>query len=59
MTHQNETRPEIKEEANDYRYFPDPDLLPVAITPELVSSIKSDMPELPSVKKKGSRTSIL
>ena len=49
----NETRPmRSKEEANDYRYFPDPDLLPVAITPELISSIKSDMPELPSVKKK-------
>ena len=41
-----------KEDANDYRYFPDPDLLPVAIAPELISSIKSDMPELPSVKKK-------
>jgi len=49
----NETRPmRWKEEANDYRYFPDPDLLPVAITPDLIKSIKSDMPELPSVKKK-------
>ena len=49
----NETRPmRSKEEANDYRYFPDPDLLPVAITPDLIKSIKSDMPELPSVKKK-------
>ena len=49
----NETRPmRSKEEANDYRYFPDPDLLPVAITPDLINSIKSDMPELPSVKRK-------
>ncbi len=40
-----------KEEANDYRYFPDPDLLPVSITPELIEDIKSNMPELPSVKK--------
>ena len=49
----NETRPmRSKEEANDYRYFPDPDLLPVEITPDLINSIKSEMPELPSVKKK-------
>ena len=49
----NETRPmRSKEEANDYRYFPDPDLLPVEITPDLINSIKSDMPELPSIKKK-------
>ena len=40
-----------KEEANDYRYFPDPDLLPVSITPDLINSIKSNMPELPSDKK--------
>ena len=40
-----------KEEANDYRYFPDPDLLPVSITPELIEEIKSNMPELPSIKK--------
>ena len=41
-----------KEEANDYRYFPDPDLLPVSITPELINSIRSSMPELPSDKRK-------
>ena len=36
-----------KEEAHDYRYFPDPDLLPVAISTELIDSIKNTMPELP------------
>ena len=40
-----------KEEANDYRYFPDPDLLPVEITDELIASIKTDLPELPVEKK--------
>ena len=40
-----------KVEANDYRYFPDPDLLPVSISQELIEEIKSNMPELPSAKK--------
>lgn len=40
-----------KEEANDYRYFPDPDLLPVEISDELLNSIKADLPELPVEKK--------
>ena len=40
-----------KLEANDYRYFPDPDLLPVSISQELIEEIKSNMPELPSAKK--------
>ncbi len=40
-----------KEEANDYRYFPDPDLLPVEISNELLASIKADLPELPVEKK--------
>jgi aspartyl-tRNA(Asn)/glutamyl-tRNA(Gln) amidotransferase subunit B len=40
-----------KEEANDYRYFPDPDLLPVEITDELMALIKSSLPELPVEKK--------
>ena len=40
-----------KEEANDYRYFPDPDLLPVVIDNTLKESIKRELPELPDVKK--------
>ncbi len=39
-----------KEEANDYRYFPDPDLLPVVIEPEVLLKIKHDLPELPDEK---------
>jgi aspartyl-tRNA(Asn)/glutamyl-tRNA(Gln) amidotransferase subunit B len=41
----------LKEDAHDYRYFPDPDLLPLVITPEQVAAIKADLPELPDVKK--------
>ena len=40
-----------KEEAHDYRYFPDPDLLPLVITQEYVDEIKRTMPELPDQKK--------
>jgi aspartyl-tRNA(Asn)/glutamyl-tRNA(Gln) amidotransferase subunit B len=40
-----------KEEANDYRYFPDPDLLPVEISDELMAQIKQELPELPQDKK--------
>ena len=48
----NETRSmRSKEEANDYRYFPDPDLLPVEIGNNLITSIKKEMPELPNAKK--------
>ena len=48
----NETRSmRSKEEANDYRYFPDPDLLPVVIDDELLAQIKSALPELPTEKK--------
>jgi aspartyl-tRNA(Asn)/glutamyl-tRNA(Gln) amidotransferase subunit B len=39
-----------KEEANDYRYFPDPDLLPVELTDELVEEIRRALPELPDQK---------
>jgi aspartyl-tRNA(Asn)/glutamyl-tRNA(Gln) amidotransferase subunit B len=40
-----------KEEAHDYRYFPDPDLLPLKLDPARVASIKSSLPELPDDKK--------
>ncbi len=48
----NETRSmRSKEEANDYRYFPDPDLLPVDIDDALLSQIRTTLPELPTEKK--------
>lgn len=48
----NETRTmRSKEEAHDYRYFPDPDLLPLILKPEYVEAIKSSLPELPDQKK--------
>ncbi len=40
-----------KEEANDYRYFPDPDLLPVVIEEALKNQIRATLPELPDAKK--------
>jgi len=40
-----------KEEANDYRYFPDPDLLPVIIDEQFIGNIKSQLPELPTQKR--------
>ncbi|MFK5968910.1 MAG: Asp-tRNA(Asn)/Glu-tRNA(Gln) amidotransferase subunit GatB [Candidatus Marithrix sp.] len=47
-----ETRPmRSKEEANDYRYFNDPDLLPLIIEPEFLAQITKTLPELPDVKK--------
>jgi aspartyl-tRNA(Asn)/glutamyl-tRNA(Gln) amidotransferase subunit B len=39
-----------KEEANDYRYFPDPDLLPVALDPSFIESVRTTLPELPDQK---------
>ncbi|MBS3963599.1 MAG: Asp-tRNA(Asn)/Glu-tRNA(Gln) amidotransferase subunit GatB [Methylomonas sp.] len=41
-----------KEEANDYRYFPDPDLLPVSIEEALKTEIRASLPELPDAKKR-------
>lgn len=40
-----------KEDANDYRYFPCPDLLPVRISDELIENTRSSLPELPEAKK--------
>ncbi len=40
-----------KEEANDYRYFPCPDLLPVIVTDEDIEAVKAEMPELPDAKR--------
>lgn len=49
----NETRTmRSKEDAHDYRYFPDPDLLPIHLTQEYVDGIKGNMPELPDHKIK-------
>ena len=40
-----------KEEAHDYRYFPDPDLLPLELAPDFVADLKAHLPELPDAKK--------
>ena len=51
-TSSGKTRPmRNKEEAHDYRYFPDPDLLPLEISDEKIQKIKSDIPELPDELK--------
>lgn len=48
----NETRSmRSKEEANDYRYFPDPDLLPVVLGEDFIQAIKDALPELPHEKR--------
>ena len=53
----NETRAmRGKEEANDYRYFPDPDLLPVEISSEYVESVRSELPELPDARTRRFRS---
>ena len=45
------TRPlRNKEEANDYRYFPDPDLLPVEISDAFIASVRAALPELPDAR---------
>jgi aspartyl-tRNA(Asn)/glutamyl-tRNA(Gln) amidotransferase subunit B len=41
-----------KEEANDYRYFPDPDLLPVAISDDYIDKVRESLPELPDAKQR-------
>ncbi len=40
-----------KEDADDYRYFPEPDLMPIKLTDEYVANIKENLPELPEVRK--------
>lgn len=40
-----------KEEANDYRYFPDPDLLPLVLDEAFIEAARADLPELPDIKK--------
>ena len=48
----NETRSmRTKEEANDYRYFPDPDLLPLEVEPAFVDAVRETLPELPDAKR--------
>lgn len=48
----NETRSmRSKEEANDYRYFPDPDLLPLEVNSQFIEKIRGQMPELPQQKR--------
>ncbi len=48
-----ETRPmRGKEVANDYRYFPEPDLLPVEIGEDLIEQIRAELPELPDARKR-------
>jgi len=51
-TKKNETRSmRSKEDAHDYRYFPDPDLLPLNLDKDLIEKIKNELPELPDQKK--------
>ena len=40
-----------KEEAHDYRYFPDPDLLPIIVTDDLINQVRSTLPELPIARR--------
>jgi aspartyl-tRNA(Asn)/glutamyl-tRNA(Gln) amidotransferase subunit B len=48
-----ETRPmRSKEEAHDYRYFPEPDLPPLMVSPEFIERIRASMPELPEARRK-------
>jgi aspartyl-tRNA(Asn)/glutamyl-tRNA(Gln) amidotransferase subunit B len=51
-TTENKTRPmRSKEEAHDYRYFPEPDLVPIVLSPEYVDKVRRSLPELPAAKR--------
>jgi aspartyl-tRNA(Asn)/glutamyl-tRNA(Gln) amidotransferase subunit B len=51
-TERGETRPmRSKEDAHDYRYFPDPDLLPLVLDPAWIEQLRAELPELPDAKK--------
>jgi aspartyl-tRNA(Asn)/glutamyl-tRNA(Gln) amidotransferase subunit B len=41
-----------KEQAHDYRYFPEPDLVPIAITEQMLAAARADMPELPAARER-------
>jgi aspartyl-tRNA(Asn)/glutamyl-tRNA(Gln) amidotransferase subunit B len=45
-----------KEEAHDYRYFPDPDLLPLVIDPQWVARVRKELPELPAQRRERFKT---
>ncbi len=47
-----------KEEAHDYRYFPEPDLVPIAITREMLDEARAAMPELPAAREERYRTGV-
>jgi aspartyl-tRNA(Asn)/glutamyl-tRNA(Gln) amidotransferase subunit B len=47
-----------KEEAHDYRYFPEPDLIPIAITPAMLDAAQAAMPELPAARAQRLRASL-
>ena len=49
---ENKTKPmRSKEEAHDYRYFPEPDLVPIVLSEDYVQKIKEQLPELPGAKQ--------
>ena len=55
----NETRAmRSKEEANDYRYFPDPDLLPVVVDDATLEAVRASLPELPAAKRQRFETAL-
>ncbi|MDX1667861.1 MAG: Asp-tRNA(Asn)/Glu-tRNA(Gln) amidotransferase subunit GatB [Limnobacter sp.] len=47
-----------KEDSDDYRYFPDPDLPPLVIAPEWIEQVKAEMPELPAQKQERYQTDL-